>query len=124
MSARYLEGSRAALRTQNNRLYAEWERQLRVEQGLRTDQAVDHYMGVPLPREKQVTSGDNGYALMLESEDGAVAALPLDDWAQQQQGKAGIDVRGHKDESALDARLRDRERRKVGDGRVGGPRPR
>ena len=107
---KYLEGTRLALAQQNARLWTAYEAEQRAARGLRADQSLDVRDGVPLPLAQAVTNGANGYALPIVAVDDSIAALPLDDWALAQQGRGGVDVRGSKDEAALDARIADRMR--------------
>lgn len=107
---RFLEGTPAALRQQSVRIGARYDAEQRAARGLRADQALDTRAGAPVPYAERVTRPENGYAPVLVSDDGEIAALPLDDYALSQQGRGGVDVRGHRDERELDARVRDRVR--------------
>lgn len=108
MTMRYLEGTPAALAQQNERIGARYDAEQRAARGLRPDQALDTRGGVPIPYGDRITRPEDGYATLLVSSDGAIAALPLDDFALAQQGRGGVDVRGNKDAGELDARLLDR----------------
>lgn len=126
---RYLEATRAAAEQQSARLWTVYEAQERAARGLLPAESLDTRNGVRLPLAQAVTNSANGYVLPIVSDDGAVAALPLDDWALAQQGRGGVNVAGHKDESALDTRLRDRldpsrPATTTPGGPLGNPRPR
>lgn len=106
MTDRYLETTPATAAQQNARLWTLYDAEQRAARGLRPTDSLDTRAGVPVPLAQAVTNGTNGYALLITSDDGVVAALPLDDFAVAAQGRGGVDVRGHKDEASLDARIR------------------
>lgn len=103
---RYLEGQKASLESTDAKLWAAYEAEERAARGLRPDQALDSIRAVPLPLEKAITHGTNGYVLALESSDKQIAALPLDEWALSQDGSNGVVLTGHKAEADLDPRLK------------------
>lgn len=105
MATRYLQVTKARARAEAARIFARYEQQERQARGLRGDQALDTRAGAPLPASQAITTR---YCEPVEIDDADLAALPLDDWALEQQGRGGVDVRGHVDESELDARVRQR----------------
>ena len=111
---KFLEGSPTTVAQLSARLYALWEADQRAARGLLPGDSLDvettydtgRGISRVLPLAEARTNGLNGYVLPVVSQDAAIAALPLDDFALAQQGRGGVDVRGHKDEAALDARIR------------------
>lgn len=106
MTLRYLEAAPATVAQQNARLWTVYEAEQRAARKLRPEDSLDTRAGVPLPLAQAITNGDNGYVLPIESDDRAIAALPLDAYALAAQGRGGVDLTGNKDATELDTRLR------------------
>jgi hypothetical protein len=111
---RYLEATPVNAALQSARLWTLYEAEQRAARGLRPGDSLDietryDARGAPtsrtLPLAEARTTGANGYALPIVSDDNAIAGLPLDEYALAQQGRGGVDLRGHKDETELDPRL-------------------
>lgn len=132
MATRYLEGARTTLQQQADRLFSLYRTEQLAARGLRASDSLDveTVYDARGPAARVLPIGEartTAYvAPVVESE--TVCALELDDWAQAQQGRGGVDVRGSKEFDALDERLRERIRPSAvvavapGDSRLGSPR--
>lgn len=102
----YLEATPSTVTQQNGRLWMLYDAEQRAARGLKPGDSLDTRGGVPLPLAQAITNGSNGYVLPVVSDDGAIAAIPLDAYAITKDGQGGVDLRTAKDEGALDARIR------------------
>lgn len=100
---RYLEDTPANLVAPADSLWTRYALEQRAARGLAAGDSLDRRDGVILPRAQAVTVA---YASPIRSEDGQIAALPLDD--EPLATRAGVSLASAKEAAALDPRLRDR----------------
>ncbi len=111
--ALYLEGTPVLVADQANKLWLVYEAEQRTARGLLAGESLDtrRVYGADgrlvsssrLPNAQAVT---RAYATTVVSSDAAIAAMPVDAYAQSKNGVGGLNLSAAKDETLLDPRLK------------------